>query len=271
MVVVGSLGVAGVDLFTGSEVRLYPLYFIPIALAATNFQRNHALLTAVTCAVLWALSNYQAGLHYSSNWIWVWNVLVQGFAFVLVAKLISDLRASKIREGELAREDRLTGLLNARAFHEQAPHLLALCQRDAKPIVMGYIDLDDFKSVNDMQGHQRGDAVLQIAAHIMQSALRSSDLLSRLGGDEFAVLLPNTSAEAASETFERLRRAIELGMRAAGCKVTGSIGAVAYSHAPTNENELIDAADRVMYGVKQSGKNRVQVTKFESQNCCAAS
>ncbi|KAF0166100.1 MAG: diguanylate cyclase [Rhodocyclaceae bacterium] len=197
-------------------------------------------------------------------------MLVQGFAFLLVAKLVSDLRASKVLESELAREDRLTGLLNSRAFHEQTPHVLALCQRDASPIVMAYIDLDDFKLVNDTQGHRRGDAVLQIAAHTMQSVLRTSDLLSRLGGDEFAVLLPNTSVGAATETFERLRRAIEDGMRTAGCKVTASIGAVACSHAPTDVDELIDAADRVMYGVKRSGKNRVHVARFESQNCRSA-
>lgn len=256
---------AAIDFLSGTEVRVYPFYYLPIAIAATRLGGKEAYLTAAACTAGWVLSNYLDGLTYNSNWIWVWNTFIQGFAFMLIAKLVSVLHATGIRESGLARVDKLTGLLNARAFHEQTSILLALCQRQDNPVVMAFIDLDEFKSVNDTQGHQRGDSVLQIAAQVMKTALRTSDLVARLGGDEFAVLLPNTTADQASETFERMRTALESSMRTAGCAVTASIGAVACSHPLTDQEELIGAADQVMYSVKQSGKNRVRVTKFEAK------
>jgi diguanylate cyclase (GGDEF)-like protein len=259
-----ALGVAAVDFFTGSEIRIYPFYFLPIALAAINLGRRDAMLNAAACAGLWAFSNYHAGLRYSADWILGWNVVVQGTAFAFVAWLISNLKESHTRESEQARVDRLTGLLNGRAFHEQAPHLLALCKRESTPVVMAYIDLDNFKLVNDTHGHQRGDDVLRIAAQVMKATLRTSDILVRLGGDEFAVLLPNTTAEEAYETLERLRESISSGMTAAGREVTASIGAAAYPNAPSSLDDLIGAADSAMYVVKTSGKNRVHISSVDS-------
>jgi len=258
-----ALAVAGVDFFTGSEIRIYPFYFLPIALAAINLSRRDAVLNALACAGLWAFSNYQAGLRYSVDGIFGWNIVVQGTAFAFVAWLISNLKESHVRESEQARADSLTGLLNGRAFHEQAPHLLALCKRESSPVVMAYIDLDNFKSVNDTHGHRRGDDVLQIAAQVMKATLRTSDILGRLGGDEFAVFLPSTTADEAHETLERLRESISSAMTAAGCEVTASIGAAAYSSAPLGLDELIDAADSAMYVVKASGKNRVHVASVD--------
>ncbi|SBT10509.1 putative Diguanylate cyclase [Candidatus Propionivibrio aalborgensis] len=256
------VGIAGIDFYSGSEIRVYPFYFIPIALAAINLDGKAAKLTAMICAALWAVSNYGAGPHWSSHLIWVWNVAIHGAAFQLVALLVSGLKESKLREIDLARSDWLTGLPNTQAFHEQAPQLLAFCRRAAHPVVMAYIDLDNFKAVNDSFGHQRGDDVLRIASQAMKATLRTSDLLARLGGDEFAVLLPNATPEQARETLERLREAIAASMRAAGCDVTASIGAVSYLNTPSLLDELIAAADAVMYEVKESGKNFVQVKKY---------
>lgn len=255
-------GIAGIDFYSGSEIRFYPFYFIPIAIAATNLDRKAARMTAAISTALWAVSNYVGGPQWSSHLIWVWNVAIQGAALQIVAALVSGLKASKLRESELARTDWLTGLLNTQAFHEQAPQLLAFCRRASHPAVMAYIDLDDFKSVNDSFGHQRGDDILRIAAQAIKTTLRSSDLLARLGGDEFAVLLPNTTTEHARETLERLRERIVTSMSGAGCDVTASIGAVSYLNTPSLLDELIAAADGVMYEVKESGKNFVQIKRI---------
>lgn len=257
-------GVALVDFRTGLEIRVYPFYFIPVTLAALMLGRLGGILVALTSALLWLLANLAVGDGYSADWIWIWNTAVQGAAFCFVAELVSRLHAGQIRESELARLDKLTGLINSRGFMEQAPMLMDFCRREGKPITLAYIDLDGFKQVNDTRGHQQGDEVLRAAALAIKSNLRVSDLPGRIGGDEFAVMLPNTSEEGAVEILEKLRAAIEAGMRVLDCAVTASIGAAAYGVPPSRLDDAIRAADGVMFAVKSSGKNRVRVTRVSA-------
>lgn len=236
-------------------------YFIPVTLAALMLGRLGGILAGLCSAVLWLVANIAVG-GYSADWIWLWNTAIQGAAFFFIAELVSRLHSGQIRESQLARLDKLTGLINSRAFMEQAPILMDFCRREGNPLAMAYIDLDGFKQVNDTRGHQQGDEVLRAAAHAMKSKLRGSDVLGRIGGDEFAVMLPNTSEEGAVEILEKLRAAIESEMRELDCAVTASIGAAAYSVPPSRLDDAIRAADEVMYAVKSSGKNRVRVTRI---------
>lgn len=253
------LGVALVDYLSGNLLRVYPLYFIPIALAALTLGRLGAILIAVNCAVIWLAANLIHDQEFSANWIWLWNTAIQGAAFTFIAELVFRLHAARNREGQLARLDKLTGLINSRAFMEQAPMLLDFCRREGKPVTIAYIDLDGFKQVNDTKGHQQGDEVLRTCADEMRSTLRASDLACRIGGDEFAVMLPNTSERGAVEILEKLSASIESSMRLMDCTVTASIGAAVYGVPPPGIDEAIQAADEVMYAVKNSGKNQVRV------------
>lgn len=252
-------GVAFADYLTGSEVRVYPFYFVPIALAALSFGLSIALFTSILCTALWVVSNFLGGTTFSSGWIWLWNAMAQGISFVSIALLVSRLKTSMDNERALARIDNLTGLLNKRAFDERAPAIIALCKRESRPVALAYIDLDQFKEVNDTQGHQEGDEVLCIVAETMKSSLRQNDLTARLGGDEFAVLLQYASIKELTHTLERLRANIEARMRARQCSVTASIGVAAYHRAPDSLQDLIQSADAIMYTAKKTGKNRVHV------------
>lgn len=253
---------AVIDYLSGSEIRVYPLYFLPIALGATWIGPRFGVFMAALCAVLWYISNALGMADYSSQWIWAWNTVVQFLAFLFISVLISSLQAARLRERGSARLDKLTGLPNLRAFRERAPALISLCRRDASPLVVAYIDLDNFKEVNDTEGHARGDDILCLATRVMQAGLRTSDLLCRTGGDEFIAILPKASPEAARDTLERLRQAIETAMRGDGTHVTASIGAVACTCPPQDLDELVRSADQAMYAVKKSGKNRIIVTPF---------
>ena len=254
--------VAVVDVFSGSEIRVYPLYFVPIALTARRFPGRAVYAAAALCAMLWTVSNAPGLTHHGTPWVWVWNAFVQAVAFMLVAWLVAHLQDALARARESARVDNLTGLRNVRAFHEQAPLLVDLCRRQGQPLALAYIDLDGFKQVNDRQGHARGDEILSLAARVMRDGLRASDLLARIGGDEFAALLPNATEAGVGEILERLRGDIEASMRATGCAVTASIGAIAADPAPADWETMLHAADGLMYGVKKAGKNRVKVQAF---------
>ena len=251
--------VAVTDYETGTEIRVYPLYFIPITYAASRIGRNGSYLASLACALSWLASNALSGLHYKSLLVWAWNTGSQALAFVFIGALVYRLEEARRREHDLSRRDSLTGLLNARGFTSQAGEILRLCRREGWPLVLAYVDLDHFKLVNDTEGHQRGDEVLRAAAQVILATVRSSDLVSRLGGDEFAILLPHMSPDAARESLDRLRSAMASAMKRIGCAVTASIGAVAYEAVPNCLEELIHAADAVMYSVKAAGRNQVVV------------
>ena len=142
---------------------------------------------------------------------------------------------------------------------EEGDRLLALCRRKGRPITMAYLDLDNFKAVNDERGHQAGDDLLRRVAALLQASIRPSDLAARLGGDEFAVLLPEVGAPDAAVMLERLRSLLADTLGANQPSVSSSIGGVTFVTAPGSVEEMVHQADSRMYLAKTTGKNRVQL------------
>jgi diguanylate cyclase (GGDEF)-like protein len=121
-----------------------------------------------------------------------------------------------------------------------------------------YIDLDEFKRVNDAHGHAGGDALLQSAAQMMTKTVRSTDFVARLGGDEFAMLLPDTNSEAAKSVLSKVQDKLLQHFQEQKYPVTFSIGAVTFTQMHHNPSEMIYMADEAMYAVKQRGKNGIE-------------
>lgn len=128
--------------------------------------------------------------------------------------------------------------------------------RSGHPLTVAYIDVDDFKSINDAHGHRAGDDFLVRAAAAMTDDLRATDLVARLGGDEFAILLPETDVDEALSLLSRLHATLQ----ATTAQWTSgfSIGAVTFAVPPRSADEAISAADHVMYDVKRDGKCSVR-------------
>ena len=252
------------DYVTGTEVRVFPLYFVPLALAGWRVSRRAAVAMAVAATAAWTVANYLGGRHFVHAYVWPINVVTQLVAFLSIGLLVAELQRRLRLERELNRVDALTGLPNRRAFVERAGILFGLARRARRPITLAYLDLDHFKQVNDRRGHGAGDRALVRTAEAMRSACRSTDLLARLGGDEFAVLLPDTGADSALIALERVRGAIAASMRAAGDPCTASIGAAAYGRAPSTIDTAIHDADEVMYRAKLAGKDRVHVERLDA-------
>ncbi len=156
-----------------------------------------------------------------------------------------------------ARTDGLTGLLNHAAMQVRVREEIARAQRDGTPLSYVIVDLDDFKHVNDVRGHQAGDEVLRQVAEVLQAALRPYDQVARYGGDEFVLLLPGTDEAGARITAERVRDAIAEELIGA-C----SLG-VAQWHEPLDADALLEHADRALLVAKRTGKGRVAVANAD--------
>ena len=253
------LVIGAIDYATGVEVRVYPLYFIPIALSAWHGRALSAVAIAFLSTVAWIISNRYAGLSFSHVAILSVNTLMQGGSFVLVALLIAGLREGHARERALSLRDPLTGLLNTRAFYREAPRLTALARRHGRPVTLAFVDLDNFKSVNDTLGHTAGDRVLREVADVLAVSLREGDLVCRVGGDEFVLLMPDTGGDGARALLGRVVALLREKM----CQLDGvtdvtvSVGAVSYAPPPEDLDAMVRAADALMYRAKAGGKDRV--------------
>ncbi|MGA8206224.1 MAG: GGDEF domain-containing protein, partial [Woeseiaceae bacterium] len=162
----------------------------------------------------------------------------------------------------LARTDPLTGLANGRTFRERLDHDIALSTRLGASLTVAYIDLDDFKRVNDTEGHSAGDALLVHLGQAMKGQTRRSDTAARLGGDEFALILPDTDFAAACADMQQLARRLDTSAECRDRSVTFSIGAVVIDAPGAVAADVIEAADRLMYLAKHGGKNAIAIGRY---------
>ena len=135
-------------------------------------------------------------------------------------------------------------------------------RRYKHPFTMVWIDLDNFKRVNDCFGHTTGDTLLRLVARTIQENIRATDTLARLGGDEFAILLPETGRDVAEVIMQKVQKINLDIMREHGWPVTLSIGVVTFTSSPSTVDETLRIADRLMYAAKNNGKNGVQYQVF---------
>lgn len=173
-----------------------------------------------------------------------------------------EIRRKNAELTVLATRDPLTGCLNRRAFESESAAALTVAAERSQPVSCVMCDIDHFKKVNDTYGHAGGDLVLQAAAKLLESELRTGDLLARFGGEEFCILLPNASAETALSIAERLRArvAADLGRslrQGDDIRVTMSFGVEAFGSHGSALDTVIDLADQALYHSKKSGRNRV--------------
>ncbi len=246
------------DYLSGPDVSLFVFYIAPVFLGVWFVGRGAGLLMCVASALSFWLVAELTAEHFSTRAVPYWNAAVRLGFLVAFTLVVSALRRAHEHERELARTDYLTGAVNFRHFTELAAVEINRAQRHEHPLSLAFMDVDDFKVVNDRFGHSAGDALLRAAAETIRGGLRSIDVVARLGGDEFAVLLPETGVEAAETVVRRLRRSL-LGLaRERRLPVTFSIGVVTWDTPPANVNEMLKSADRLMYAAKRSGKNRIR-------------
>ena len=253
-------GVFVLNVRTGADLRLGILYVVPVLLAASY----DGLGWGIAFALATALLRFGVGIDQMPLDTSLQVRILNEAAYLTVVGVaiagLSQLRRTQSQLRLLATHDPLTTVLNARAFASQLAQELGRNRRYGRPLALIYLDLDDFKKVNDAHGHATGDAVLRLVADAMRSAVRQADVVGRLGGDEFGVLMPETEGTLAHAVATRLAGGIRTVFRGTP-SVTASIGVVAVSGTEAGSDELLRKADQAMYEAKRAGKDRVvQVT-----------
>jgi len=256
----GLIGIA--DFLTGYEIGFSVFYVFPIALVTWLTSRRLGLVASLISAFVWLGADVATGHPYSHPLIPIWNTLIRLAFFVIITLLLSALRRAMERERELARIDNLTGATNSRFFYELAKMEIDRFQRYEHPFTLAYIDLDNFKTVNDQFGHPVGDQILRIVVSSVRKYLRKTDVVARLGGDEFALLLPETSEESAHIALSKIQDGLLEEMRLGNWQITFSIGVLTCSAAPHTTEELVRMADELMYSVKRESKNAIKYSTY---------
>lgn len=257
-----------VDYVTGQKIHIVLFYLLPIVLVTWSVNQTAGLFVSILSALAWLTAEF-AGLIGNSPVVYFWNTLIHAGIFVTVVYLVSELQKSHRKEQRAARTDFLTGAMNRRYFYELLQMEIDRIQRYKHPFTMVYLDLDNFKQMNDKYGHEMGDEVLRTITSQLKSRLRRSDVIARLGGDEFAVLLPFTNLAGAEAAVRRLHTQLKDEVRQRNWPVTVSMGAVSYTAAPSSLEHLLHLADKVMYEVKKSTKNDAKFIAWEGETASA--
>lgn len=249
------------DYQTGAHISMMLIYAVTILVASWYCGKIEGIIVAVFAASGWLIVNVLHQRPEGNNLILSWNALTRLGVFVLIAytfSLQAQLRETLNCEKLRADTDRLTGLLNTGAFRERVEEEIFRAQRYKHPLSLAYIDLDNFKQVNDFQGHARGDKLLQQVSETIANSIRKIDIAGRIGGDEFSICLPETDDEQVCKFIDKLAKALDTMNSQSGWQVTASIGVVTCTEICETYDELLGKADNLMYTAKEKGKNAVE-------------
>ncbi len=241
---------------TGGTISFSIFYLAPVALLSWYMGLAEGILASAISAAAWLRADIVAtrSTDLMSRY---WNAVVLFGFFLVTVLILSRLKAAYQQEQELSRVDFLTGVPNARAFRQVAEMEKNRVRRYKHPLTLAYLDIDNFKLVNDRFGHQTGDVLLVWVARSIKRNLGATGFVARVGGDEFAILLPETGAEAGQFVLYKLQKVLVDLAKQNAWPVTFSIGAATFLAQPESLDEMIQSADELMYEAKRNGKNRI--------------
>lgn len=258
--IVASLAVATVlHMQYGRELDYHLLFLLPVVISGWRFGPLTGFFIAVLSSSTWFAADLtlrQIPATYD-----VANLMTRMGVFMLIALLIGRQKNLTTLHLSMALTDPLTGISNRRAFMEQGRRELARCRRYGQALSIVYLDVDNFKELNDNFGHKTGDRLLKLVAKGMTHYLRESDFPARLGGDEFAVLLVGADSRQAMMVMAKIKERLMARIERYQWPVSLSIGVITLADPKITFEEALDQADQAMYDAKQSGKNTLRHTE----------
>jgi diguanylate cyclase (GGDEF)-like protein len=256
------LGIALINYYTFPDMTFVLFYLVPVTLVAWVVGFRPALLVAVVAISGWLASDLFGNVPFSHPFVPYWNAAMRFTYFYLFAYLFAYVRGSLERERQLSRTDSLTSALNRRAFEEVLESELERMRRYPHPISLAFIDLDNFKVVNDRYGHAVGDVVLVHVVSCLRAVTRKTDAIARLGGDEFVILMLETNSTVVRGAIDKLHRHLQKVMQINNWPVTASIGVITLVAPPMSAATLMQQVDSLMYRAKQEGKNKTVYAEY---------
>ena len=247
-----------IRLLSGPEYAFSFLYLLPIITVTWLVGFHWGLLVSVVCAFSWLLADLSMIDRFSNSFIPLVNESFRLIVFLFMVLIITKHKKILEAQKELAMMDPLTGVANGRAFLRLARTEINRSRRYNHPFSVMFIDIDDFKPINDHFGHQTGDRLLIAVVETIKHHVRAIDIVARFGGDEFVVLLVKTGEKSAAQVAQKLQEKLLDTMRKKQWRVTFSIGLATYHSVPDSVYETIKAADELMYHVKHHGKNNIR-------------
>ncbi len=246
-----------IDYLTSSEFSFSLFYLLPVFLVVWFLGRGAAELFVLVTAGFWTFSEFLANPALRYPVAPFWNLFMRIGVLYAFTYLLLRLRKELDREAQLSRTDPLTGAANPRAFREIAQRELERSQRYGRATTVSYIDLDNFKHVNDRYGHRAGDELLQVVVSTLLRNVRTTDTVTRIGGDEFIVLMPETDHTRAVPAVQKLRALLLGAVQERGWPVTFSIGVMTFRTPPASVEVMVQKVDGLMYAVKNGSKDAI--------------
>lgn len=247
-----------IDYVTGPYLSFQVFYLIPISVVAWFGGSRLSIIPLAASALAWFYDDVVGSHSYTHPLIPYWNIFAKIIFFVSFIYVITRLKQVLDREKLFARIDNLTETANKRYFYETASKEINRTNRYKRPITLAYMDLDNFKNINDLFGHIAGDDVLRMTADTLKKNVRASDTVARVGGDEFAILFPETDYETAKVVIQRIQDEFSNKVIKDMHSTTLSIGVATCQDHPCTLESLVMSADNLMYSAKRQGKNEVR-------------
>jgi diguanylate cyclase (GGDEF)-like protein len=266
VVLLSIIGVGWLDASVDPDVGFSLFYLLPVAAVAWRW----GLWPAMATAGLAGATRFVGGLvgrGEEALLLVLWNSMNHLAVFMATGLFLALLRRERARlamllsrETENACTDPGTGLPNWRGLAEHLRREISRSLRHGDPLCVGYLDLDNFKSVNDRYGHGAGDELLEKIGVLFRESIRPEDLAARVGGDEFVLVFNSPDPVAAGRLGQRLIQGIRsLGQQYPGCDLGASLGLACFQTPPERPEELVSRADAAMYQAKKESKGNVLV------------
>ena len=254
----GVLFIGIIDYVTGPEIALSIFYVVPVILVVLSTNKKQGYIISFCAAAVWLAADLSVRHIYTNPVIPWWNAGVRFAFFALITNFTSIFKKMYEQEETLARTDFLTGTANRRLLSETAQMKDFGPDAPDRPCTAVYLDLDNFKKINDEFGHAVGDDVLHTIGSIINQNLRKSDIGARIGGDEFVILLPGTGAEDSLKVAKKIKDKITQQGRKEKWPLTVTMGCATFLKSPAPVSEMISKADNLMYEAKAAGKNTIK-------------
>jgi diguanylate cyclase (GGDEF)-like protein len=253
--------IAALKIAVGHDIPIADFFLIPVVGLGWLARSRVCGYVAAICAAIATVVIAIVGPATAQLGVALAAAAIRLVLYVIVLALLDVLYRRQIQNDAEARTDHKTGVANARAFQTFAEAEIGRSRRNGSPLSLLYLDIDDFKNVNDRFGHTSGDRMLAAVSHVMRTSVRVNDVVARVGGDEFVALMPETNRFAAAAGARRVRTELGRLTTPDGKPIHCSIGLATLTSPPRSVDELIHEADTLMYRAKQKGKNRIEAAE----------